>query len=166
MLALYSVEIYCLMDDCMDLILWRHADAEDGAPDAVRKLTAKGEKQAERMAAWLKSYLPKDARVLVSPARRAQQTAQALTDDFQTVKEIGVGADATAILVAAGWPDAKGAVVIVGHQPALGETAALLMTGHADYWSIKKGAIWWFSRREREGDYQTALRLVIAPDHL
>ena len=150
----------------MDLILWRHADAEDGAPDAVRKLTAKGEKQAERMAAWLKSYLPKDARVLVSPARRAQQTAQALTDDFQTVKEIGVGADATAILVAAGWPDAKGAVVIVGHQPVLGRVAALLLAGAEEDWAVKKGGVWWLSNRVRQDERQTVLRAVMSPEFL
>ena len=34
----------------MDLILWRHAEAEDGMPDAGRKLTEKGLKQAQQMA--------------------------------------------------------------------------------------------------------------------
>jgi hypothetical protein len=38
------------------------------------------------------------------------------------------------------------------------------MTGGADSWNIKKGAVWWFSRRD--DDDQTVLRLVIAPDHL
>ena len=37
-------------DDTMDLILWRHADAQDGSPDMERALTAKGLKQAELMA--------------------------------------------------------------------------------------------------------------------
>lgn len=166
MLALYSVELYSLMDNCMDLILWRHADAEDGVPDAARKLTVKGEKQAERMAAWLKSHLPKDARVLVSPARRAQQTARALTDDFQTVKEIGAGADATAILVAAGWPDAKGTVVIVGHQPMLGRVAALLLAGAEADWAVKKGGVWWLSNRVRQDERQTVLRAVMSPEFL
>ena len=32
----------------MDLILWRHADAEPGEPDDQRRLTAKGKKQARR----------------------------------------------------------------------------------------------------------------------
>src|SRR5262245_23237221 len=76
----------------MNLILWRHADAEDAAPgasDDARGLTAKGEKQAKRMAAWLKSRLLDDAEILVSPARRAQQTAQALTRRFQTSAEVG-----------------------------------------------------------------------------
>ena len=37
----------------MDLILWRHAEAEAGEPDDGRALTSKGHKQAEKMAAWL-----------------------------------------------------------------------------------------------------------------
>ncbi|MBI5659784.1 MAG: phosphohistidine phosphatase SixA [Nitrosomonadales bacterium] len=150
----------------MELVLWRHAEAEDGIPDMERRLTAKGEKQAEKMAAFLRTRLPRDARVLVSPARRAQQTAQALTGHFTTEPGIAPGAPPHAIPQAAGWPDSGGCVLVVGHQPALGEAAALLMTGKPQYWSIKKGAIWWFSHRAREGDHQTGLRLVIAPDHL
>ena len=78
----------------MNLILWRHADAEDGAPgrpDDARRLTARGEKQAKRMAAWLKGQLPERAQVLVSPARRAQQTAQALTKKFDTARNVVPG---------------------------------------------------------------------------
>ena len=62
----------------MDLILWRHAEAEDGSPDAKRKLTARGRKQAKQIARWLKPRLPADARIVVSPALRAVQTAEAL----------------------------------------------------------------------------------------
>jgi phosphohistidine phosphatase len=150
----------------MELILWRHAEAEDGAPDHARQLTAKGEKQASKMAGFLHARLPHDARILVSPAKRAQQTAQALSKHFITEPGIAPGASPEAILKAANWPDGGGCVLVVGHQPALGEAAALLMTGKAHYWGIKKGAVWWFSQRALEGDYQTNLRLVIAPDHL
>lgn len=150
----------------MELILWRHAEAEEGMPDNARSLTEKGEKQAEKMAAFLRVRLPHDTRILVSPAKRTQQTAHALTKHFITEPDIASGASPEAIIKAANWPDGEGSVLIVGHQPALGEVAALLLTGHPDYWSIKKGAVWWLSRRTREGDYQTLLRLVIAPDHL
>lgn len=150
----------------MELILWRHAEAEDGIPDHSRALTGKGRQQAERMAAFLQSRLPHNTRILVSPALRAQQTAKALTKKFTTEPAIDVGASAQAALAAAGWPQANGATLLVGHQPWLGEVAALLMSGKPDYWSVKKGAVWWFSRREREGDFQTTLRLVIAPEHL
>jgi phosphohistidine phosphatase len=146
----------------MDLILWRHADAEDGMDDAERKLTAKGVKQASRIAKWLHKRLPADAAVLASPARRAQQTARALTRDFRTVKEIGTAATPQMVLAAAGWPDAAGTVVVVGHQPTLGEVAALLLTGKAVEWSIKKGAIWWFAHRDSGG--RAYLRAVISAD--
>lgn len=151
----------------MELILWRHAEAVDGVPDHSRALTDKGQQQAERMAAFLKTRLPSNTRILVSPALRAQQTAGALTKKFITEPAINTGATPQAALAAAGgWSQAGGAVLLVGHQPWLGEVAALLMTGTAEYWSVKKGGVWWFSRREREGDYQTILRLVIAPEQL
>ena len=150
----------------MELILWRHAEAADGIPDHSRALTEKGRHQAEGMASFLSHRLPSNARILVSPALRAQQTASALNKKFITEPAINVHATPLEVLAAAGWPHASGATVLVGHQPWLGEVAALLMTGTADYWSVKKGAVWWFSRREREGDYQTILRLVITPEHL
>ena len=40
----------------MDLILWRHAEAEPGEPDLGRRLTAKGHKQAERMGEWWEDH--------------------------------------------------------------------------------------------------------------
>ncbi len=150
----------------MELILWRHAEAVEGQPDLGRALTEKGRRQAEHMANFLSGRLPQDTRILVSPALRAQQTAGALTSHFITAPNIGVHATPQTAIAAAGWPMAGGAVLLVGHQPWMGELASLLMTGHADFWSIKKGAVWWFSRREREGDFQTVLRLVVAPDQL
>ena len=90
----------------MDLILWRHADAEEGYPDLARKLTAKGHKQAEAVAKWLRSRLPKNTVILCSPAVRAKQTVEALTDQYETVDQIAPGADRAAVLKAAGWPKA------------------------------------------------------------
>lgn len=147
----------------MDLILWRHADAENGYPDQARKLTAKGEKQAQRMAAWLKPRLPHPTRILVSPARRAQQTARALSEDFETLPEMDVGAGAGALLTAAGWPQAEGAVLVVGHQPTLGEVAAFLLAGNPVEWSVKKSGVWWLSVDE---DEQVVLRAVMSPEFL
>lgn len=150
----------------MELILWRHAEAAEGLPDLGRALTEKGQRQAEHMAKFLSGRLPQNTRILVSPAIRAQQTAAALTPQFITAPNLGVHATPETAIATAGWPMAGGAVLLVGHQPWMGELAALLMTGHTDFWSVKKGAVWWFSRREREGDFQTVLRLVIAPDQL
>ena len=150
----------------MELILWRHADAEDGINDAERKLTAKGLKQAARMAKWLRARLPDSAIVLASPAKRAQQTAHALTPDFKTVAELGLAASAEGVLRAAGWPCREGCVVVVGHQPTLGETAALALTGKKEPWNVKKGAVLWFVRRDDEEPAPTQLRAAISPDLL
>ena len=40
-------------ETAMDLILWRHAEAEVGSDDLARRLTVRGAKQARQMAAWL-----------------------------------------------------------------------------------------------------------------
>jgi len=148
----------------MDLILWRHAEAEPGEPDLGRRLTSKGLKQAERIAAWLEPRLPDTTRIFVSPAARAQQTALALGRKFRTVDEIAPGASAASLLSAAGWPDAREPVLVVGHQPTLGEVAAMLLAGDAGSWSVKKGAVWWLSNRTRDGDAGVVLKLAIGPD--
>jgi len=148
----------------MDLILWRHAEAEPGEPDLGRRLTAKGQKQAERMGAWLDHHLPDGTRVLASPADRAQQTAFGLKRKFRTVDEIAPGASVAAVLAAAGWPDAREPVLIVGHQPTLGAVAAFLLSGEETYWAVKKGAVWWLTNRDRGGASAVVLRVVIGPD--
>lgn len=147
----------------MDLILWRHAEAEPGEPDLARKLTSKGHKQAARIAEWLDRRLPDSCRIIVSPARRAQQTALALNRKFKTKDEIGPDVPPESVLAAAHWPDCREAVLVVGHQPTLGRVAALLLAGEAAEWSIPKGALWWLSNRER-GRVHVALRVVMAPD--
>lgn len=145
----------------MDLLLWRHAEAEDGEDDMKRRLTERGERQARRMAAWLHENQPKDLRIIVSPAIRTQQTAEALKLPFETHRKIGPEACVSELIAASGWPDAQGSVLIVGHQPSLGHLASLLLAGQEADWSIKKGAVWWLSNRLRRGDTQTVLRAVI-----
>lgn len=146
----------------MDLILWRHAEAEDGFPDAERALTAKGQRQAALMAQFLSTRLPANIRILVSPARRTQQTVQALTQHYTTEPAINTGANVASILEKINWPQARDAVLLVGHQPWLGEIAAQVMTEQAGYWQVKKGAVLWFRHR----DQQTTLRLAMTPEHL
>ncbi len=148
----------------MDLILWRHAEAEDGFPDHARALTTKGEKQAEKVAAFLRQHLPDNTRILVSPALRTRQTAGKLTPLFTLAPTLAPGASAAAVLQTARWFDADDAVLVVGHQPTLGMVAGQLLGSEA--LSIKKGAVWWFNRRVRNGMAQTTLRMVINADFL
>jgi phosphohistidine phosphatase len=150
----------------MDLLLWRHTEAEDALPDLTRDLSGRGRKQASRMADWLNPRLPPDIRILVSPATRALQTAQALGREYEQVRALAPGASADDVLAAAGWPDAAYPVLIVGHQPTLGQVAMQLLAGQAGDLAVKKGSIWWFQGRGRAGQLEVVLRAVAAPDWL
>ena len=150
----------------MDLILWRHADAQDGTPDLERPLTAKGRKQAERMAAWLNAHLPKDTHILASPARRTRETADALGREYEVDKQLAPGADAAHLLAAVGWPEATGAVLVVGHQPTLGETACLLLFGETRPLSLKKGGVLWLTNRVRGQLPQTTIKAAMTAEML
>jgi phosphohistidine phosphatase len=150
----------------MDLVLWRHAEAEAGEPDLGRRLTAKGIKQAERVAAWLDGHLPDTTRVLSSPADRAQQTALALKRKFRVVPDLAPGASVAEVLRATGWPDAREPVLVVGHQPTLGEVAASLLAGEERPWSVRKSGVWWLSNRVRDGVASVVLKVVIGPDFI
>jgi phosphohistidine phosphatase len=118
------------------------------------------------MAEWLLARLPSRCTVLASPARRARETADVLGVRYKIAERIAPGAAPADILEAAGWPSHKGAVVVVGHQPDLGRTLAVLLSGAQGEWSVKKGALWWLSNREREGESQVVVRAVIGPDFL
>ncbi|GAB2883932.1 phosphohistidine phosphatase SixA [Uliginosibacterium flavum] len=148
----------------LDLLLWRHADAAEGSPDHTRTLTPRGLKQSQRMASWLDQHAPADLRILVSPATRTRQTAEAWGHSYEICPAVGLDATPQTLLDAAGWPDAGGAVLVVGHQPTLGEVASILLRDESGGLSFKKGSLWWFQLREREGELQTVLKTVINAD--
>ena len=151
----------------MDLILWRHAEAVEGSPegdDAARALTGRGEKQAARMAAWLDRQLPESTRIWVSPARRTEQTALALGRKFKFNPAVGPLGTVDQLLELVQWPNAKGCVLVVGHQPTLGQTISNLLGLSAQECAVKKGAVWWLRYREREATGQTVVVTVQTPD--
>jgi phosphohistidine phosphatase len=153
----------------MDLIFWRHAEAEDAAPggdDMQRALTTRGEKQATRVAVWLDRQLPDGARILCSPALRCEQTAAALGRKYKIRQELAPDASPAGMLEAAQWPDAKQPVVLVSHQPLLGQALASLLKLRGDGCPMRKGSVWWLRSRERDGDQQTVVVAVRSPDTL
>lgn len=153
----------------MDLILWRHAEAHvlrEGQDDLERALTPKGERQAQRMADWLNQRLAHSTRILTSPAVRTRQTVKALDKASKVVPALAPDAPPEAIVQAVRWPEANEPVLVVGHQPTLGLVASLLLTGTAQPWAIKKGAVWWLRHRERECVVQVVLQAVQSPDCL
>jgi phosphohistidine phosphatase len=151
----------------MDLILWRHAEAQEwleGCDDMARSLTSRGDKQAARMANWLDRQLPEGTRIFVSPARRCEQTAQALGRKYKLREELAPGASADQLLALVQWPLAKGTVLVVGHQPTLGQTIAQLLGLSATECTVKKGAVWWLRNRQREAQSQTVVVAVQSPE--
>lgn len=150
----------------MDLLLWRHAEAEEGLIDFERTLTIRGEKQAKAVARWLLQHQPKKMRIIASPTVRTQQTAAALGLPFETQRKIGPAECVSELIAATGWPAAPDSVLLIGHQPGLGRLASLLLCGQEADMTIKKGALWWFTNRVRAGEQQIVLRTVISPDFL
>ena len=157
----------------MDLILWRHAEAEEGpegnlsaGSDLARALTSRGEKQAFRMASWLDRQLPDGARIMVSPARRCEQTALTLGRKYKVRTELAPGATPAQLLELVQWPLSKSPTLVIGHQPTLGQTIAQLLGLQETDCPVKKGSIWWLRSRERDGHRQTVVVTVQSPEVL
>jgi phosphohistidine phosphatase len=151
----------------MDLILWRHAEAEDkreDLPDLQRQLTKKGEKQAARVGAWLDRELPQGTLVLCSPAVRCEQTVRALQRKYQVREALQPGASAQDVLKEAGWPAAKQPVLVVGHQPVLGQVLAQVLRIEGGECAVRKGGAWWLRRRDEEGQEQVVVWAVQSPE--
>jgi phosphohistidine phosphatase len=156
-----------------DLILWRHAEAEDldendeeGGNDLSRRLTTKGERQATRMAAWLDRQLPDGVKIVASPAVRTEQTVLALGRKYKTLPTLAPDGSPLGLLEAVQWPKPGPAHVVVGHQPVLGQVVAELLGLQAGECSIRKGAVWWLRHRIKKGQPQTLLLCVQNPEML
>lgn len=159
----------------LNLFIWRHAEAEDGSPDLARALTPKGRRDAARVGRALSRLLDDSSRIIASPAVRTRETADGLTDianrAIETDPRIAPGASLSAVLttvdeavstaVAAGG---AASIVVVGHQPWVGQLARHLLTGDDDDWAFRKAAAWWLVRRGRDGGVQWTLKSVIDPD--
>ena len=57
-------------------------------------------------------------------------------------------------------------VLVIGHQPTLGQTVAQLLGFQESECALKKGALWWLRTREREGELQTVVVTVQSPELL
>lgn len=153
----------------MDLIIWRHAEAQENADPALdleRPLTPRGFKQATRMAGWLDRNLPDNAKIFSSPARRCKDTAQRLDRKYKTIDELLMDANIHKLLEMLGWPEAKTTVVLVGHQPMLGQLIAQLLGFQENQCAIRKSTVWWLRSRERNEKWETVLVTVQSPDML
>lgn len=151
-----------------EIIFWRHAEAHDAdadQDDLSRKLTVKGQRQAERVAFWLDRNLPQQCKVFVSEAKRAQQTARSLPRKHKTLGELNPDAKPPDVLAAVGWGTQTEPIVIIGHQPWMGECIHWLLMDAMAPMAVRKGAVWWLQSRPRDaGLAEVIVRAVITPE--
>ena len=153
-----------------EIIFWRHAEAHDAEAeqdDLSRKLTVKGQRQAERVAFWLDRNLPQQCKVFVSEAKRAQQTARCLPRKHKSLAELNPDAQPAAVLAAVGWGAQSEPIVIIGHQPWMGECIHWLLMDAIAPMAVRKGAAWWLQSRSRaDASSEVIVRTVITPELL
>ncbi|CAN5272708.1 histidine phosphatase family protein [soil metagenome] len=132
-----------------ELILLRHAHAEAAAPgqdDADRPLSAEGRAEAEAAGKWLKEHGHLPDRVLVSPSRRTRETLEQVLAILGYVEQredrrIYEATSGTLMQVIDEHRDI-GRVLLVGHNPGLEQTAALLASGQSgDFRGMPAGAV-------------------------
>jgi phosphohistidine phosphatase len=118
--------------------IMRHGIAEDraaGGDDADRRLTSEGRKKVVEIAHGLKQLGIKPDVVLASPLPRAMETATLTASvldrelDVEPETALSTGYDAQSAVAALARCSGVGEVMVVGHQPQLGEIASILLTG-------------------------------------
>jgi len=150
-----------------NLIVWRHAQAEElsaSGNDAERALTPRGIKDAAKMARWLQQHLPENYEILSSPARRCLQTAAALQHvgarkkphSFSIAPFLATDGSVEVMLGNLLNADSNQTIVVVGHQPQLGEFIAKVLGMAETAAVVKKGAVWWLRQRAIADNLSTA----------
>ena len=137
----------------MWIYLLRHGTAQDAGPDLgdeERALTDEGQKRLRRAApTWRRLVDPPD-RVVVSPLRRARQTAEVFVEAVHftgTLRIDNLLTPAATPGLAVGMLEAEqlagtGSIALIGHEPHLGRVLGTLLTGQAgSSIPLKKGML-------------------------
>ena len=120
-----------------DLYIFRHGEAQDrgrGGSDEARALTGPGKAEVRRVARGLRKLGVKLDLILTSPLVRAEETAQIAADvlrpagGLRTCDALAPGGT-HAVLFKELSSIGKSSVMLVGHQPDLGELVSVLTYG-------------------------------------
>ena len=147
--------MFSLYGDLILLWLLRHGDAEDGSPDAERRLTRKGRDQSKTAGRALAAIGVKLDACLASPKVRAAETARLACDALGVEPELEpklAGGPFDAEALAAGLGDD---VLLVGHDPDF-SSAVRALTGAQV--RMKKGGL--------AGIESGELRVLLRPNEL
>jgi len=136
----------------MKLYIVRHAIAQDrgsvGISDQDRALTEEGREKMRRASAGLRSlgYIPE--LLLTSPLLRARQTADILLEELGKGIELAVtpalspSATRQELYRLIGLHSKRNSLMLVGHQPSLGEIAGEIVFGSSErFIELKKGGV-------------------------
>jgi len=67
------------------------------------------------------------------------------------------------ILSVCNWPNSREPVLIIGHQPHLGDIVCKLIPSIQEC-AMRKGNVWWISQKDSEEDPTTFLKAVMSPE--
>lgn len=134
-----------------NLILWRHAQAQEiqfAKDDVSRALTKNGKNQALVMANWLKPYLANNTYIISSPALRTEQTVKALNLPYHLHNSLlpEASVDEVLQLIQDFYQSNISDLLLVGHQPWLGQVAAYFLQIKTAEIGIKKAGVWWLTQ--------------------
>lgn len=138
----------------MKVLLIRHAIAEDytlfslsGQADDLRPLTTKGKTKMKKGIRGLQKLVSQVHHIVSSPLRRAIQTADLVAQSYpdahrEILSALAPRGSTTTILEhLQGYSNTSHVIVLIGHEPHLGELATWLLSGHIDTWlPLKKGS--------------------------
>jgi phosphohistidine phosphatase SixA len=123
-----------------ELILLRHAEAvpiENTGDDQLRPLSGRGKEEARAAGQWLAAHRSLPDRVLCSPSRRTDETAQLALEAMasapapQLAAEIYDASPGELLALLDQHGDAD-SVMLVGHNPGIERLVALLVEGRSD----------------------------------
>lgn len=138
----------------MKILLMRHAEAMDRSPkkfpdDKLRPITKTGQKKTEEAARALSKLEKRVDLILSSPLTRTQQTANIMRKGMHLCKEhlvlsdfLAPLGDLDALMEQIRKMDAFSTILLVGHEPELGELISILLSGERTLQiEMKKGSI-------------------------
>lgn len=153
----------------MKLYFLRHAEAEDGAVDELRKLTVKGQRDTRRLGKFLSKVGVEVDLAFTSPLVRAHQTAAGVLKECRLprkarLEKVETLTNGTSSAGFFRWlkslPEVE-SVLLVGHEPSLSVwLRQMLGLARADGLPLAKGAI---ARVDTDDRKSGTLRMLISP---